>query len=513
MHERSARARATVIHLSSRLLATLAVSLLLSSNALAQSGAASPPPAKAPASDPIDGTKWLGTLTSPTGPAQFGLEFRRTPKGQLVALAWVPVMHVFTQPTALVQVHDGDYFLDVLNAHLHIEGSKLVGTGLFEPMPFVLERVEAFPPPPDQTPSPSLPAGPAPRWSRNLGAEAWASPVVRDGVIYLGTADGRFHAADARDGHERWTWSDATPIYGDALVVRDSIYFLNDRAELVKLDRKNGKLAWRVALDAARKAAATIPDDDTYSHRTASPVLANGVLYVGSTDGGMLAIDPATGATRWRFDAKSKICAAVAVDGDRVLFGTMDGSFIALRRSDGTEIWRRKLPAAITSQPVVDRGLAIVGSRDYLLHAFRVSDGTEAWRQHFWVSWVESTPRIVDGTLYVGSSDLRAVRALDAATGSPLWSTDVYGSAWASPLVVRDTVFMGVAGVKPYVIDHRASIVAIDRKNGSLRWRRAESQPAAPGTSGHPGSLALAGDVVIAAGVDGSLIALPVSPK
>jgi outer membrane protein assembly factor BamB len=471
--------------------------------------AATPPPSAA--KDPIEDTRWLGTITSPSGPTQVGLAFRRSTRGDLVALAYLPVMHMFEKPTSLVRVQDGDYFMDFIATHAHREGNKLTGVALYAGMPFTLEQVESFPPAPDQAPPADLPTGPAPRWQQTLGAAAWASPVVHRGAIYVGTADGHFHALRAADGKEIWTWSDATPIYGTALVTEDAVFFVNERTELVRLDRRNGALRWRVALDPARQAAAKIPEDDTNGHLTAVPVLADGSLYAGSTDGRFFALDPATGNTRWRFNGnRSKVCAAAGVAGDRVLFGTFDGSLFALRKRDGGILWHLELPAAIVSAPVAYGNLAIVGGRDFLLHAYALADGREVWRQHFWVSWIESTPRVVDGVLYIGSSDLRAVRALDPRNGAVLWSTDVYGAAWGSPLVTRDTIYMGTAGVKDYVIDHRAAIVALDRGSGRIRWRRSEPQTPDSPVWGHPGSLALAGETILATGLDGTLLALPV---
>ena len=462
----------------------------------------------APLSDPIDGTKWLGTLSSPTGTTPFALEFRRSPKGALYLVETLPVMHIYSQLVSRVTPRAAEYVFDDLPGSARIEGNTLRGVALYAKMPFQLERISELPAPAVSSPG-TLPAGPASLWSRSLGAAAWASPVIREGVLYLGTVDGRVHALRARDGHDVWTWSDSTPIYGDALVTGDAVFIVNDRTELIRLDRKSGTLRWRVPLDSGRRTAARIPDDDTFNHRTATPVLADGVLYVGSTDGGMFALDPATGATTWRIDAGSKICAPVAVVADRVLVGTLAGTLLALRRVNGKELWRRTTAAGIVSAPVVYRDRAVVGSRDFLLRAYRVADGRELWSQHFWSSWVESTPRVLDGVMYIGSSDLRAVRALDPATGTLKWSTDVYGAAYGAPVVTEGAVYIGVVGLAGYLIDHRASIVALDRGTGAIRWARAESTPVGTPIWGHPGTLTFANHTLYAAGLDGIVLALP----
>lgn len=459
--------------------------------------------------DPIDGTIWLGTLKSSTGFTAFGLKFQRSGKGGLYLIEYLPVMHLYSQVVSRVTPRGGEYSFDDLPGTARVDGQTLRGTALHANMPFELKRVAQLPAPAD-APVAAFPAGPALRWTRALGAAAWASPVVHAGAIYVGTVDGSFHAVRARDGKVIWTWADATPIFGEALVTGDAVFLLNDRAELVRLDRKSGKLLWRVAFDSARRPPAVIPDDDTFNHRAATPVLANGVLYVGSTDGSMRAVDPLHGATKWRIDAGAKICAPAAVAGDRVLVGTIAGSLLALRCADGAVVWRRKFAAGIVSAPVIHQGMAILGARDFLLHAVSLADGGEAWTQHFWASWVESTPRIVDGVLYVGSCDLREVRALDPASGKIRWATDVLGASWGAPMVAGATVYMGVAGVKGYLITHQPSLVALDRWDGTMRWRQAASMEGGSPVSGYAGSLAYANHTLYAAGLDGKLVAMPV---
>src|SRR5437762_9357927 len=57
-----------------------------------------------------------------------------------------------------------------------------------------------------------------------------------------------------------------------------------------------------------------------------SPAIANGVVYVGSGDGGLYALDLATGARHWRFDAGSPVSSSPAVGGGLVYAGARDGS-------------------------------------------------------------------------------------------------------------------------------------------------------------------------------------------
>jgi outer membrane protein assembly factor BamB len=118
---------------------------------------------------------------------------------------------------------------------------------------------------------------------------------------------------------------------------------------------------------------------------------------------------------------------------------------------------------------------------------------------------------LVDGLVYVGASDFSRVTALDPATGRARWATPVHGMNWGTPLVTADSVFTGTASqnIKGTVIAHVGGIMALDRSTGAPRWQLLAAVPPENGFGGYAGSLALAGDKVIAAGFDGRLIALP----
>jgi len=255
-----------------------------------------------------------------------------------------------------------------------------------------------------------------------------------------------------------------------------------------------------------------VPDNPTFNHRAAYPLLLDGVLYCGSSDGGLYAIDAAKGTTLWRHDAKAPVFSGVGLHGnDTLTFGTMDGSVVLLDRHTQKEISRAKTSGGVVTTPLVIGDKVIAGSRDYLLYGFNLADGSVAWKFSYWFSWVESTPVLRDGLIYVGASDYSRVTVLDPATGKAVWGTPVHGMNWGSPLVTPDRVFTGTASqnIEGTVIAHTGGILALDRATGAVLWQLLSPLAPENGFGGYAGSLALAGDKVIAAGFDGNLIALP----
>lgn len=468
----------------------------------------SPPPAP----DPIEG-RWTGTITAPQGTvAEFGLEFFRARQGALIFRLNFPAMFTYNAPFGIPVEADGkgNYRIDpAFNISLHLAGDHLDGTFGLGHLPLSLHRGGEFSPRPA---APSYPPAPAPLWTHDLGAGTWAPPVADGGVVYVGTREGKFHAVDATDGSGRWVWTGTKGIDGAAVVGADTVWFIDTGFNLVALDRRGGELKWSVPLHDEKIAGKPAPDNPTFNHRAPTPLLVDGVLYAGSSDGGLYAIDAATGAKLWRHDARAPVYSGLARFGaDGLLFGTMDGSVVMLDRRDRHEILRAKTGAGVVTTPLVAGGTIVAGSRDYLLYGFNAGDGSVAWRFSYWFSWVESSPVLRDGVAYIGASDFSRVTAFDPATGHALWSTPVRGMNWGTPLVTADRVFTGTASqnLPGTVIAHEGGIVALDRRTGAVVWRLV-SPPAAEGEfGGYAGSLALAGDKVVAAGFDGKLVAYP----
>ncbi|MFI5357902.1 MAG: PQQ-binding-like beta-propeller repeat protein [Opitutales bacterium] len=448
---------------------------------------------------------WAGSVIAPNDRTEINFTFTRGKHG-LNASFSMPAMFVHDMNLGPAQIVDGTYSLPDLGIKLTLSGRLLTGTFANPLLRVELHRGAAHAP---AQPAPDLPPGPPPVWSHSLGAETWASPVTRDGMVYVGSADGKFHAIRAADGTETWTWTGPHPLYGEALATEESLYFLDERTELISLRRADGQLQWRVPLHDEKLAGQPAPHNPTFNRRTAVPVLAEGTVYVGSSDHGLYALEAATGKILWRHDLGAPLFAAVALQGNDLVAGCYDGSVVVLNRHTGAESARTKLGGPVASAPVIAGDMIIVGCRDYLLYGLRRSDLGIAWRDSYWFSWVESVPQCQDGLIYIGGSDFRRVSAIDPATGRALWATDVRGLTWGTPVVTAGTVYAGTSAQNPAAIHHEGGLVALDRRTGAVQWRHVVPLPASAERAGYLGSLVLARGNIIGAGFDGTLIAYP----
>lgn len=85
---------------------------------------------------------------------------------------------------------------------------------------------------------------------------------------------------------------------------------------------------------------------------------------------------------------------------------------------------------------------------------------------------VRSSPAVVDGVAYFGSSD-GSVYAVDAVTGTELWSVRVGSQVWASPTVARfpGPTDSGRAATRVFVGNTDGTFYSLDARDGSTRWR------------------------------------------
>lgn len=487
-----------------RLLArACAAVLVLSSPAFLRAQTASAPAAS------LEG-RWAGTLADGDDHTPLGLEFTRNDKGEILAALTVPTTHMQSVPVGPVTV-DRDR-VEGSGFQLTLADDRLTGTFAQAHLRVDVHRAAELPAP---TPLPDVPAGPAPLWTYRAKAAFWATPTLAGDLVIVGAADGSVHAVRLADGQPAWTHATTGPIYGEALVADARVYLVNDAGLLLALDVATGRELWHADLGGAavaRQLPGIEPPYD-YDYLAPKPVVADGTLYIGAADGGCHALDAATGKPLWRFAAGGKIRTDALVLPDRVIFTCLDQHVYALDRATGKFLWRTDAGGAVTTSPVLADGNIVVGTRGYRLTALRPADGSQAWSRFQWFSWVESTPVLADGTLYLGSSDNRQVRALAPADGRTLWSTELGGWPWARPAVAASTIFASVAGPSDYPLKPApvGGLCALDRHTGALLWRRPTAPIPGAYLHGFVGAPVVTGPRLVVAGLDGSLQAFPIA--
>ncbi len=185
-----------------------------------------------------------------------------------------------------------------------------------------------------------------------------------------------------------------------------------------------------------------------------SPAVANGVIYVGSRDGNLYAIDATSGAKRWEFKTGSWIESSPAIVNNIVYIGSNDGNLYALDASTGKKLWQYQGRYPIKSSPAIAGNMVYVGSDDYNVYALDASTGREIWRVEAG-DVVSSSPVIANGLVFFGSWDANFY-ALDAKSGRLHLRMPATRSVTSSPIVVGDTIYLSNSQGLLLAIDGKA---------------------------------------------------------
>jgi quinohemoprotein ethanol dehydrogenase len=225
----------------------------------------------------------------------------------------------------------------------------------------------------------------------------------------------------------------------------------------------------------------------------ATPLVADGVLYVTSTWSRVFAFDAATGKRLWTFDPevprdwlRQGCCKAVnrgvALWKGKIYVGAFDGRLIALDAKTGRQVWSadttsRKPNYTITGAPRVVKGKVIIGNGggDFgtrgFISAYDAETGKLAWR--FYI--VPRDPKL-------GQEHPELDAALKTWDPKRDWTIGGGGNAWDSMSYdpELDLLYVGTGNGGPYDPRKRgpggsgelflSSILALRPDTGRLAW-------------------------------------------
>ncbi len=206
------------------------------------------------------------------------------------------------------------------------------------------------------------------------------------------------------------------------------------------------------------------------------PAVVENAIYAANADGGLVRVDPQTGAVVWRLSIDGPISAGVGSDGFTVAVATPRGEVIAYG-ADGKPAWRAQATSDVISPPLVGRGLVIVRSTDHRITALEAESGKRRWtyqRQTPPLTLRTSNEMAFSGdNVLVGFPGGRLV-ALALSNGAARWEAVV-----SEPKGTTEVERLGDV-VGPVAADaqdacaasFQGRVMCANPSNGNLRWAR-----------------------------------------
>ncbi|WP_395166381.1 PQQ-binding-like beta-propeller repeat protein [Natrinema pallidum] len=287
------------------------------------------------------------------------------------------------------------------------------------------------------------------KWTFTTGGSLGrSSPTVVDGTVYVGSTDNNLYAVDAGTGEEEWNFTANDYVTSSPTVVDGTVYVGSGDNNLYAVDAGTGEKQWEYSTSG----------NIGYS----SAQVVDGMVYIGSNDGGVHAVDAGTGQQEWKFTTGGSTYASPTLYKDTLYAASKDNNLYAIDPKTGDEKWRFETGDSIVNSPTIKDDTIYIGSVDGSLYAIDSETGQKEWNYSEGVGQISSSATISNDVVYVGASDGSGgglVHAVDADTGSRVWTHPTNNNAKATPTVSDGVVYVG-----------EYQFYALDAQTGDTLW-------------------------------------------
>ena len=284
-----------------------------------------------------------------------------------------------------------------------------------------------------------------------------SSPIIADGVLYMGTENNRFYALNASTGSQIWYIDVGAPMDSSAAVKDDVVYFgvtWNGHNGYVNaLNATDGKIIWQFPTDSGIES---------------SPTIDNGVVYIGSYQGYVYALNASNGALKWAYLTGAEVYCSPSIVDSTLYVSSLDGYVYALNTENGSLIWSSHIGNKVYSSPAVVNSVVYVCTDSGYACALRAKDGGVIWQAFIGSGndHEDASPAVANGIVYFGARN--GFYAFNATTGKQIWfftspysTRQTTGYFYSSPAVASNVVYCG--SVDSYLF-------ALSANDGSVIW-------------------------------------------
>lgn len=325
--------------------------------------------------------------------------------------------------------------------------------------------------------SPSAPTLATVKWKFKTGAKILSSPTVVNGTVYFGSADRSLYAVNLPDGSLRWKFPTRGGVNSSPAVAAGLVYFGSLDGNFYAVDTTNGKVKWQFQTGGERRFTApgihgamprTESMPDPFDVFLSSPAVEGGIVYFGSGDHNVYALDAQTGSLKWKFATGNVVHASPAIAGGVVYIGSWDRYLYALDAQSGALLWKFQTgddtviynQIGIASSAAVAGGSVFFGCRDGHFYAVDAKTGELRWKHDNKKGWVIASPAVLDGVVYFPTSDGTRFKALDAASGRVLFDLTNKAVSFSSPAISNGIAYFGSSD---------GWLHAVDVKTGTMK--------------------------------------------
>ncbi len=209
-----------------------------------------------------------------------------------------------------------------------------------------------------------------------------------------------------------------------------------------------------------------------------SPAVVDNILYIGSRDSCVYAIDCGSGAVLWKTKTGGWVDASPLVTGNRVVVGSRDSIVYVLDKASGEVLGRLSAGVQLSSPGIAADGsiLSGVGVGGGGMSAFGSATLSKRLSGPQWSiglpQFTYSSPAIHGQAVVIGATDGK-LYCIDSGIKDTIWSMQTGGLIYLSTPAIDNTTVYFAPG------DDDRNVYAVDLLTGRILWKSGTVSPAA----------------------------------
>ncbi|MGE4233136.1 MAG: PQQ-binding-like beta-propeller repeat protein [Bacteriovoracia bacterium] len=199
-------------------------------------------------------------------------------------------------------------------------------------------------------------------------------PLIDTATVYVGGNDGIFYAVSIETGKVLWTYETKAPVWAKPMVFGQKIFFVSSDDILYCLEANTGKWIWHYKRGV---------NFSTTIHGNSTPVVDNGKVYAGFSDGYIVGLKASDGNLVWEQKIHSgakftDVDATAVIDGETIYIPSYDGGLYALDKQTGKIQWRVDVGSSRTV--LLEDKTLYVASSDGNVYSLAKDSGRIQWK-------------------------------------------------------------------------------------------------------------------------------------
>jgi outer membrane protein assembly factor BamB len=195
-------------------------------------------------------------------------------------------------------------------------------------------------------------------WHYATGGKVRSGPQLGSqlysGYLYVGSEDGYLYGLGT-DGRLQWRFRAGSPVTGGPLYGLNGVYVGDASGHVFSMYGTGPPAIWEISVGGAVRAA---------------PALAGQILYIGSAAAAVHAVSVYDGRRQfWSYPTSGPVNSGPATNGTAVYAGDDRGYVYAIDAASAALRWRYQAGAAVRSQILVANGSVYFGSLDHHVYA------------------------------------------------------------------------------------------------------------------------------------------------